>query len=136
MALAALGGASLGRRAFAPADPSRPSSLQTQVLLWLALSETQSPEDDDSSVAWALALDGEAVEELLDSLIAGGFFARVPVQLGPDEAADLEVDGDEPPTAMVLTEFGAEHVRVWLESSQRLFARWPPERPDVDGAVG
>ena len=136
IALAALGGASLSRRAFAPQDASRPSSLQMQVLVWLALRETRSSEDDDGSAADALRLNWEVVDELLESLIVGGLVARVPVRLEPDEAAELEVDGEGPPTEPVLTDLGAEHVRVWLESTQRLFGRWPPERSDVDDAVG
>jgi hypothetical protein len=134
MALAALGGASLSRRAFAPADASCPSSLQMQVLVWLALTETRLFDDDDSA-AHALTLNWEVVDDLFESLIVGGLVARVPVQLEPDEAAELEIDED-PPTEPVLTELGAEHVRIWLKSTQRLFARWPPERPDVDDAVG
>ena len=136
IALAALGGASLSRRAFAPADPSDPTSLQMQVLVWLALREAQSPEEDDGSAADALTLDWEVVDELLDSLIAGGLLAQVSVELEPAEAPDLENDGDELPSEPVLTELGAEHVRVWLESTQRLFGRWPPEQLDVDDAVG
>jgi hypothetical protein len=135
IALAALGGASLSRRAFAPTDASGPSSLQMQVLVWLALTETQSPEDDDGSVAEALTLDWEVLDELLESLVTAALVARVPVQLEPNEAAELAIDGEEPPTEPVLSELGAEHVRVWLESSQRLFRRWPPEQQDVDDAV-
>jgi hypothetical protein len=136
IALAALGGASLSRRAFTPADASRPTALQMQVLVWLALSETRSSDDDHGSADDALGLRSEVVGELIESLIVGELVARVPVQLESNEAVELEIDGEEPPTEPVLTELGAEHVRAWYESTQRLFGRWPPDRPDVDDAVG
>jgi hypothetical protein len=50
------------------------------------------------------------------------------------EKSDENVIAGELPAA--VTELGLQTVEGWLRRTKRHFGGWPPERPDVDDAVG
>lgn len=65
IALAALGGAAMGRAAFAPRYPGAPGPLQMQVLVYLAAHGVSDPVPEEGGLAFALRIDQEIVTEYL-----------------------------------------------------------------------
>lgn len=127
MALAALGAMSLGRRAFAPRR-GQPDGLALELLLAVALADDdQDARDDLHRLLSALSLGAEGFSALEALLSAKLVRTR---ELLDDPAG--EDDDDEEEVWLTLTDEGAAAIRAWLKRVSPLFARWPPERPDVD----
>jgi hypothetical protein len=148
IALAALGAAALGRLAFTTADvigekPLRP--LEMQVLVALALEDSLAADTPQrTGTDWlsrALRLERWAVEEILDSLERASLVRRSTDAQGVGQIEDeLSQQSDEDVIAgelpVAVTELGLQIVESWLSRTRRHFGGWPPERPDVDDAVG
>lgn len=148
IALASLGAAALSRLVFTPADvidekPMKP--LEMQVLVALALQDSLTAESPHrSGTDWlsrALRLERRVVEEIVGSLERADLVRRssdahdlVEIEDGLTETSDEEAIADELPVA--VTELGLQIVQGWLSRTRRHFGSWPPERPDIDDAVG
>ncbi len=128
MALAALGATSLGRRAFGPRR-GQPDGLALELLVAVALADgDQDARADLDRLLSALSSDTEgfsAVEALLS--------ANLVQPRGLLDPAVEDEDGEEK-ASLILTDEGAAVVRSWLKRVSPLFARWPPQRSDVDDA--
>jgi hypothetical protein len=145
IALASLGAAALGRVAFTTADvigeqPLKP--LEMQVLVSLALQDSLAADPPQrTGLDWlsrALRLERWVVEEVVGSLERAN-----PVRRSSDtrdveyefaENTDEDVIAGQLPVA--VTQLGLQTVEGWLNRTRRHFSGWPPERPDVDDAVG
>lgn len=148
IALASLGAASLSRLAFTTADvvdekPLQP--LEMQVLVALALQDSLAADSPHrTGTNWlgrALRLERWVVEEIVGGLERANLVRRSSyAQYLGDIESDLTEKGDEVVIAgelpVVVTELGLQAVERWLGRTRRYFGGWPPERPDVDDAVG
>jgi DNA-binding MarR family transcriptional regulator len=148
VALASLGAAALGRLAFTTADvidekPLRP--LEMQVLVAIALQDSLAAgAPNRTGTLWlsrALRLERWAVEEIVDILERAKLVRRTSDVQDVGEIEDeLAENGDEDviegELPVAVTELGLETVEGWLRRTRRHFGGWPPERPDVDDAVG
>jgi DNA-binding MarR family transcriptional regulator len=148
IALASLGAAAHSRLAFTTADiidekPSQP--LEMQVLVALALQDSLAADPPHrTGTDWlsrALHLERWVVEEIVGSLELANLVRRSsdPQDVGEieyefTEKSDEDVIAGELPVA--VTERGLQIVEGWLSRTRRHFGGWPPERPDVDDAVG
>jgi hypothetical protein len=143
IALASLGAATLGRFAFTPADPLDPQPLEMEVLVALALQDSLAADPPHrSGVHWlslALSLEQAAVADIVRRLEDAALVGRSPGALDDLEwelggEVDEEAVVDELPIA--VTDLGFEIVDRWLNRTRLHFGGWPPERADVDDAVG
>ena len=145
IALASLGAAALGRVAFTTADviseePLKP--LEVQVLVSLALQDSLAADPPHrTGLDWlsrALRLDRWVVEEVVGSLERATLVRRSSdtqdVRYEFAENTDEDVIAGQLPIA--VTELGFQTVEGWLDRTRCHFGGWPPERPDVDDAVG
>jgi DNA-binding MarR family transcriptional regulator len=148
IALASLGAAALGRVAFTTADvidakPMKP--LEMQVLVALALQDSLAADSPHrTGTDWlsrALRLERSVVDEIVGSLERAALVRRSsdPQDVGEiqyefAEKSDEDVIAGELP--VLVTEVGLQIVEGWLSRTRRYFGSWPPERPDVDDAVG
>jgi hypothetical protein len=140
VALATLGAAALSRLAFTTADvidekPLQP--LEMQVLVALALQDSLAAYPSHrTGTRWlsrALRLEQWVVEEIVGSLEAANLVRRSS-DAHDAEKSDEDVLAGELPVA--VTELGLQTVEGWLSRTKLHFGSWPPERPDVDDAVG
>ena len=148
IALASLGAAALSRLAFTTADvidekPLQP--LEMQVLVALALQDSLAADPSHpTGLHWlsrALRLERWLIEEVVGSLERANLVRRSSdaQDVGESEydfteRSDEDVIADELPVA--VTDLGLQTVEAWLSRTRRHFGSWPPERPDVDDAVG
>jgi hypothetical protein len=145
IALASLGAAALGRVAFTTADvigeqPLKP--LEMQVLVSLALQDSLAADPPQrTGLDWlsrALRLERWVVEEVVGSLERANLVRRSSdtrdVEYEFAENTDEDVIAGQLPVA--VTQLGLQTVEGWLNRTRRHFSGWPPERPDVDEAVG
>lgn len=148
IALASLGAAALSRLAFTTADvidekPLRP--LEMQVLVALALQDSLAAYPPNrTGTRWlsrALRLEPWVVEEIVGSLERANLVRRTSdaqdvgeIEDELAEQSDDDVIAGELPVE--VTELGLRTVEGWLRRTRRHFGSWPPERPDVDDAVG
>ena len=145
IALASLGAAALGRVAFTTADvigeqPLKP--LEMQVLVSLALQDSLAADPPQrTGLDWlsrALRLERWVVEEVVGSLERANLVRRSSdtrdVEYEFAENTDEDVIAGQLPVA--VTQLGLQTVEGWLNRTRRHFSDWPPERPDVDDAVG
>jgi hypothetical protein len=145
IALASLGAAALGRVAFTTADvigeqPLKP--LEMQVLVSLALQDSLAADPPQrTGLDWlsrALRLERWVVEEVVGSLERANLVRRSSdtrdVEYEFAENTDEDVIAGQLPVA--VTQLGLQTVEGWLNRTRRHFSGWPPERPDVDDAVG
>jgi hypothetical protein len=148
VALASLGAAALSRLAFTPADdidvtPLQP--LEMQVLVALALQDSLAADPPHRTgthwLSLALRLEQWVVEEIVGSLEHANLVRRTSdaqvvgaIEHAVAEKSDEDVIAGELPVA--VTELGLQIVGGWLSRMRRHFGSWPPERPDVDDAVG
>jgi hypothetical protein len=145
IALASLGAAALGRVAFTTADvigeqPLKP--LEMQVLVSLALQDSLAADPPQrTGLDWlsrALRLERWVVEEIVGSLERANLVRRSSdtrdVEYEFAENTDEDVIAGQLPVA--VTQLGLQTVEGWLNRTRRHFSGWPPERPDVDDAVG
>ena len=145
IALASLGAAALGRVAFTTADvigeqPLKP--LEMQVLVSLALQDSLAADRPQrTGLDWlsrALRLERWVVEEVVGSLERANLVRRSSdtrdVEYEFAENTDEDVIAGQLPVA--VTQLGLQTVEGWLNRTRRHFSGWPPERPDVDDAVG
>ena len=148
IALASLGAAALSRLAFTTADvideqPLQP--LEMQVLVALALQDSLATDPPHrTGTDWlsrALRLERRVVEEIVDSLERTNLVRRSSdaqdvgeIEYEFTEKSDEDVIAGELPVA--VTELGLQIVESWLSRTRLHFGSWPPERPDVDDAVG
>jgi hypothetical protein len=148
VALASLGAAALSRLAFTTADvidekPLQP--LEMQVLVALALQDSLAAYPSHrTGTRWlsrALRLEAWVVEETVGSLEAANLVRRSSdaqdvgeIEDELAEKSDEDVLAGELPVA--VTELGLQTVEGWLSRTKLHFGSWPPERPDVDDAVG
>lgn len=129
LARAALGAAALGRRAFGVAHTGHGvAQTDVEVMAWMALGESRATgephsADTEAGLAAALALDAWDVRECVESLAH---------RMLVEEAVDSEPDA----RAWSLTDAGAGVVEAWVARLPPLFARWPPETPETDDAIG
>jgi len=89
--------------------------------------DDQDARDDLHRLLSALSLGAEGFSALEALLSAKLVRTR---ELLDDPAG--EDDDDEEEVWLTLTDEGAAAIRAWLKRVSPLFARWPPERPDVD----
>ena len=89
----------------------------------------------------ALRLERWVVEEIVGSLERDNLVSRSSyaqdvgeIEYNFTDNSDEDVIADELPVA--VTELGLQIVEGWLSRTRLYFASWPPERPDVDDAVG
>ena len=148
IALASLGAAALSRVAFTTADvideqPLKP--LEMQVLVSLALQDSLAADPPHrTGLDWlsrALRLERWVVEEIVGSLERANLVRRSwdtqdvdEIEYEFAENSDEDVIAGELPVA--VTELGLQTVEGWLNRTRRHFGSWPPERPNVDDAVG
>jgi hypothetical protein len=145
VALASLGAAALSRVVFTTADvideqPLKP--LETQVLVSLALQDSLAADPPQrTGLDWlsrALRLERWVVEEVVGSLERANLVRRSSdtrdVEYEFAENTDEDVIAGQLPVA--VTQLGLQTVEGWLNRTRRHFSGWPPERPDVDDAVG
>ena len=148
IALASLGAAALSRLAFTTADvideqPLQP--LEMQVLVALALQDSLATDPPHrTGTDWlsrALRLERRVVEEIVDNLERTNLVRRSSdaqdvgeIEYEFTEKSDEDVIAGELPVA--VTELGLQIVESWLSRTRLHFGSWPPERPDVDDAVG
>lgn len=148
IALASLGAAALSRLAFTTADvideqPLQP--LEMQVLVALALQDSLATDPPHrTGTDWlsrALRLERRVVEEIVGSLERTNLVRRSSdaqdvgeIEYEFTEKSDEDVIAGELPVA--VTELGLQIVESWLSRTRLHFGSWPPERPDVDDAVG
>jgi hypothetical protein len=148
IALASLGAATLSRLAFTTADvidekPLQP--LEMQLLVALALQDSLAAYPPHrTGTQWlslALRLEPWVVEEIVGSLERAKLVRRSSdaqdvgeIEYGFAEESDEDVIAGELPVA--VTELGLQTVEGWLSRTKLHFGSWPPERPDVDDAVG
>jgi DNA-binding MarR family transcriptional regulator len=148
IALASLGAAALSRLAFTTADvideqPLKP--LEMQVLVSLALQDSLAADPPHrAGLDWlsrALRVERWVVEEMVGSLERANLVRRSSGTQDVDEieyelaeTSDEGVIAGELPVA--VTELGLQTVGGWLSRTRIHFGSWPPERPDVDDAVG
>lgn len=148
IALASLGAAALSRLAFTPADvidekPLQP--LEMQVLVALALQDSLAAYPPHRTgthwLSLALRLEQPFVEEIVRSLERANLVRRSSdaqdvgeIEYEFAEKSDEDVIAGELPVA--VTELGLQTVDRWLSRTKLHFSSWPPERPDVDDAVG
>src|ERR1700733_6051682 len=125
IALAALGGAVLGRSAFGLTRSGGLRPIEMQSLVFLALAHEHSlpsaPGVELGSLGPALAYDPEEVAIAVDSLVRRGLVAY------PDYSEDERAG---------VTAAGGAKVDEWLSLVASLFERWPPGVSDVDDATG
>jgi hypothetical protein len=142
IALASLGGATLGRFAFTPADPLDPQPLEMQVLVALALQDSLAADPPHrSGIHWlslALHIEQAAVADLVRRLEDAALVGRSPgamddVEWALGDDVDEDAAGEELPIA--VTDLGFEIVDRWLDRTRLHFGGWPPERADVDDVV-
>ena len=148
IALASLGAATLSRLAFTTADvidekPLQPLEMQVLVALALQDSLAASPPRRTGTdwLSLALRLEPWVVEETVGSLERANLVRRPSdaqevgeIEYEFVEKSDEDVIAGELPVA--LTELGLQTVEGWLRRTKLRFGSWPPERPDVDDAVG
>ena len=148
IALASLGAAALSRLAFSTADvidepPLRP--LEMQVLVSLAVQDSLAGDPPRrTGLHWlsrSLRLERSVVEEIVGSLERANLVRRSSDMQDLDEIEyELAENSDEDVVAgdvpVAVTELGLRTVEGWLSRTRRHFGGWPPERPDVDDAVG
>ena len=148
IALASLGAAALSRVLFTTADvideqPLKP--LEMQVLVSLALQDSLAADPPHrTGLDWigrALRLERWVVEEIVGSLERASLVRRSSDTQDVDEIEyEFGENGDEDVIAgelpVAVTELGLQIVEGWLNRTRRHFGSWPPERPDVDDAVG
>ena len=148
IALASLGAAALGRLVFTTADvidekPLQP--LEMQVLVALALQDSLAADPPHrTGTDWlsrALRLERWVVEDTVGSLERAHLVRRSSdtqdvreIESELTKNRDEDVIAGELPVA--VTELGLRIVEGWLSRTRRQFGSWPPERPDVDDAVG
>lgn len=148
IALASLGAAALSRLVFTTADvidekPLRP--LEMQVLVALALQDSLAADPPNrTGTGWlrrALRLEQWVVEATVGSLERANLVRSTSdardvgaIDYEVTEQSDEDVTPGELPIA--VTELGLQLVEGWLSRTRRHFGSWPPERPDVDDAVG
>jgi DNA-binding MarR family transcriptional regulator len=147
IALASLGAAALSRVAFTTADvidekPLQP--LEMQVLVALALQDSPAADPPQRTgthwLSLALRLEPWVVGEIVRSLERANLVRRTSDAHDVGEIeyevaeSDEEMIADELPVA--VTELGLRTVDGWLSRTRLQFGSWPPERPDVDDAVG
>jgi DNA-binding MarR family transcriptional regulator len=148
IALASLGAAALSRLAFTTADvidekPLQP--LEMQVLVALSLQDSPAADPPHrTGLNWlsrALRLEQWVVEEIVGSLERANIVRRSSdaqdvgeIEYEFTEKSDEDVIAGELPVA--VTELGLQIVEGWLSRTRLHFGSWPPERPDVDDAVG
>jgi hypothetical protein len=148
IALASLGAAALSRLAFTTVDvidekPLQP--LEMQVLVALAMQDSLAADSPNrTGTRWlsrAVRLEPWVVGEIVGRLERANL-VRVtsdsqevgPIEHEVAEQSDDDVLAAELPVA--VTELGLQTVDRWLSRTRRHFGSWPPERPDVDDAVG
>ena len=145
IALAALGAAALSRVVFTTADvideqPLKPLEMQVLVSLACRIRSPLVHRTEPASIgsARALRLERWVVEEIVGSLERANLVRRSSdtqdVEYEFAEKSDEDVIAGELPVA--VTQLGLQTVEGWLNRTRRHFASWPPERPDVDDAVG
>jgi hypothetical protein len=148
VALASLGAAALSRLAFTTADvidekPLQPLEMQVLVALALQDSLAASP-SHRTGTRWlsrALRLERWVVEEIVGSLEVANLVRRSSdAQVVGEIEEELAEKSDEDVLAgelpLAVTELGLQTVEGWLSRTKLHFGSWPPERPDVDDAVG
>lgn len=142
IALACLGAAALNRFAFTPGDAIEPQPLEMQVLVALALQDSVAadPPPYRAGTDWlslALRLEQAVVEEVVRRLERANLVHRCSleeIQWELDrEDADDDAAGKLP---IAVTPLGFETVARWLSRTGLHFRGWPPDRADVDDAVG
>jgi hypothetical protein len=143
IALASLGAATLGRFAFTPADPLDPQPLEMEVLVALALQDSLAADPPHrSGIQWlslALRLEQPAVADIVRRLEDAALVGRSPGALDDIEwELGGEVDEDDvlEELPIAVTDLGFDIVDRWLYRTRLHFGGWPPERADVDDAVG
>jgi len=148
IALASLGAAVLSRLAFTTADVIEEKSLlplEMQVLVALALQDSLAADPPNrTGTHWlsrALRLEPWVVREIVGSLERANLVRRTSddqdvgaIDHEVAEQSDDDVLAAELPVA--VTELGLQTVGRWLSRTRLHFSGWPPERPDVDDAVG
>jgi DNA-binding MarR family transcriptional regulator len=147
IALASLGAAALSRVAFTTADvidekPLQP--LEMQVLVALALQDSPAADPPQRTgthwLSLALRLEPWIVEEIVRSLERANLVHRASDahDVGEIESAVAESSEEmiEDELPVMVTELGLRTVDGWLSRTRLHFGSWPPERPDVDDAVG
>lgn len=143
IALASLGAATLGRFAFTPADPLDPQPLEMEVLVALALQDSLAADPPHrSGVHWlslALRLEQAAVADIVRRLEDAALVDRSPSDLDDVEwelGGEFDEDAVAEELPIAVTDLGFEIVDRWLNRTRLHFGGWPPERADVDDAVG
>ena len=132
IALATLGAVAIGRSGFEPFRTGGLSPREMQALAYLAVEdETDYGHAGLGSLSIALGCDEEALQETLRELADKGLLSYT-----PDEQLDEDEETIDAWPPICLTALGAEHVEVWLGRLRPLFRGWPPDRPDVDDAIG
>jgi DNA-binding MarR family transcriptional regulator len=144
IALASLGATTLSRLAFSPADAIDPEPLEMQVLVALALQDSLAADSPHRTgthwLSLALRLEQPVVEELVRSLDRANLVRRSSdvedvgeIEYEFADESDEVVAGELP---VVVTELGFQTVDRWVSRTRLHFGSWPPERSDVDDAVG
>ena len=116
-----------------------------QVLVALALLDSLAAGPPRrTGVGWLsriLRLERWVTEEIVGSLERADLVRRSSdaqdvgqIEYAVTAESDEDVTADELPIA--VTELGLHIVKGWLSRTRRHFGSWPPERPDVDDAVG
>ena len=146
--LASLGAVTLGRAVFETADvlgerPIKPVEMQVLVALALGESLAEGPPEhvDIEWLSRTLGLEPWVTEGIVDGLERAKLVRRSDDPHSPGQAEsqraaayDEEEDIDLPP--VVISEPGLQLVASWLQRARRHFRSWPPERRDVDDAIG
>jgi hypothetical protein len=148
IALASLGAAALSRLAFTTADvlgekPLMPLEMQALVALALqdSLAGDPPPRTDTEWLSRVLRLERWVIEETVGSLERANLVRRSSdaqdvgeIRDEFAEKSDEDVIAGELPVA--VTALGLRTVESWLSRTRLHFGNWPPERSDVDDAVG
>jgi len=143
IALASVGAAAISRLVFTPGDAVDPQPLQMQVLVAVALQDSLGADPPRRTgtnwLSLALGLGRDVVEQVVRRLASANLVQyswdavdEIRWELDEDEDED-EVDGELP---IALTDLGMVAVDRWLSRTRLRFHGWPPERADVDDAVG
>jgi hypothetical protein len=143
IALASVGAAALSRSAFGPGDATDPQPLEMQVLVTLALQDSLAADSPyRTGTHWlslALGLEQPVVEQIVRGLENANLVRRSTHALGEiryELAEEYDEDVVEGELPITLTDLGFAAVDRWLIRTRLDFRGWPPERADVDDAVG
>jgi Clp amino terminal domain, pathogenicity island component len=132
IALAALGAASMSRRAFHFRAPGDLDPLALQLLVAIALLQPASDEEvlagdcSPSALHALVPCDGDELDAATTALRLAGLIAVQEPLAAPDPEAEEQT--------LILAEDGAALIEEWLTRIAPLFGAWPPDRRDVDDA--